>query len=72
MEEAESAAFRLLTFSSPGTESKSNLVTMNDSSIPKLSVGGLKLSPELVQIRLFPKAGCSVEEMFRRLADQKD
>ena len=40
-------------------------------SIPKLPVGGLKLSPELVQIRLFPKAGYPVEEMFGRLADRK-
>jgi hypothetical protein len=40
-------------------------------STPKLPVGGLKLSQELVQIRLFPKAGYPVEEMFRRLADRK-
>ncbi len=42
-----------------------------DSSLPKLPVGGLKLSSELVQIRLLPNSGFSVHEMFRRLADHR-
>jgi hypothetical protein len=42
-----------------------------DSSLSKLPIGGLKLSSELVQIRLLPNSGFSVTEMFRRLADQK-
>ena len=37
----------------------------------KFPVGGLKLSPELVQIRLHPEAGRSLTEIFRRLADHQ-
>ncbi|MFH0994585.1 MAG: hypothetical protein V1844_03695 [Pseudomonadota bacterium] len=40
-------------------------------SLSKLPIGGLKLSSELVQIRLLPNSGFSVQEMFRRLADQR-
>ena len=42
-----------------------------DSSLSKLPIGGLKLSSELVQIRLLPNSGFSVHEMFRRLADHR-
>ena len=42
-----------------------------DSSLSKLPIGGLKLSSELVQIRLLPNSGFPVHEMFRRLADHK-
>ncbi len=34
-------------------------------------IGGLKISWELIQLRLFPKAGLPVTELFRRLADQQ-
>lgn len=39
--------------------------------MPKLPVGGLKLSPELVQIRLFPQTVRVIDEMFRRLAEKQ-
>ena len=42
-----------------------------DSSLSKLPIGGLKLSSELVQIRLLPNSGFSVTEMFRRLAEHR-
>ena len=42
-----------------------------DPSIPKFPIGGLKLSSELVQIRLLPNSGISVTEMFRLLADHR-
>ncbi|MBI5591115.1 MAG: hypothetical protein HY881_11600 [Deltaproteobacteria bacterium] len=42
-----------------------------DSSLSKLSIGGLKLSSELVQIRLLPNSGSTVQEMFRRLTDHR-
>jgi len=41
------------------------------SPLPKLPIGGLKLSSELIQIRLLPNSGFSVHEMFRCLADHK-
>ncbi|RPH49483.1 MAG: hypothetical protein EHM85_13725 [Desulfobacteraceae bacterium] len=41
------------------------------STLHKLPIGGLKLSSELVQIRLLPNSGFSVNEMFRCLADHK-
>jgi hypothetical protein len=42
-----------------------------DSSLSKLPIGGLKLSSELVQIRLLPDSGFSVTEMLRLLADHR-
>jgi hypothetical protein len=42
-----------------------------DSSFSKLPIGGLKLSSELVQIRLLPDSGFSVTEMLRLLADHR-
>jgi hypothetical protein len=39
--------------------------------IRNFSIGGLKLSLELIQIRLFSDAGLPVTEIFRRLADQQ-
>lgn len=42
-----------------------------DSSLSKLPIGGLKLSSELVQIRLLPNSGFSVTEMFRRLTEHR-
>ncbi len=42
-----------------------------DSSLSKLPIGGLKLSSELIQIRLLPNSGFSVNEMFRRLAEHR-
>ncbi|MBI4766268.1 MAG: hypothetical protein HY787_16985 [Deltaproteobacteria bacterium] len=42
-----------------------------NTPIRTFSIGGLKLSPELIQIRLFPDTGSLVTEMFRRLADQQ-
>ncbi len=42
-----------------------------NAPVQKFSIGGLKLSLELIQIRLFPDAGLPVTEMFRRLADQQ-
>ncbi len=37
----------------------------------KSPIGGLKLSSELVQIRLLPNSGFSAREMFSRLADHR-
>jgi hypothetical protein len=37
----------------------------------KLSVGGLKLSLELVQLRLYPGAEASIQEMLRCLAERQ-
>ena len=42
-----------------------------NAPVQKFSIGGIKLSLELIQIRLFPDAGLPVTEMFRRLADQQ-
>jgi len=42
-----------------------------DSSLSRLPIGGLKLSSELVQIRLLPNSGFFVHEMLRRLADHR-
>ncbi len=42
-----------------------------DSFIRKHSIGGLKLSPELIQLRLFSNESFPVTEMFRRLADHQ-
>jgi hypothetical protein len=42
-----------------------------DSSLSKLPIGGLKLSPELVQIRLLPDSGFSVTQMLRLLAEHR-
>jgi hypothetical protein len=42
-----------------------------NAPIGKFSIGGLKLSLELIQIRLFSNSGTSVTEMFCRLADQQ-
>jgi hypothetical protein len=42
-----------------------------DPFLSKLPIGGLKLSSELVQIRLLPNSGVSVTQMLRCLADQK-
>ena len=42
-----------------------------DASPAKLPIGGLKLSSELVQIRLLPNSDFSVREMLRRLADHR-
>jgi hypothetical protein len=39
--------------------------------IRKFSIGGLKLSLELIQIRLFSDTGLPVTEMIRRLADHQ-
>jgi hypothetical protein len=39
--------------------------------VQKFSIGGLKLSLELIQIRLVPDTGSLVTEMFRRLTDQQ-
>ncbi|MBU1056165.1 MAG: hypothetical protein KKC46_20420 [Proteobacteria bacterium] len=40
-------------------------------TLSKLPIGGLKLSSELVQIRLLPNSDFSVNEMFSRLAEHK-
>ena len=37
--------------------------------IQKLAVGGIKLSPELIQIHLLPGSAAAVNQVFRRLAD---
>ena len=42
-----------------------------DAPIQKFSVGGLKLSLELVQFRLLPNAGLTITGMLRRLADKQ-
>ena len=42
-----------------------------DTPIQKFSVGGLKLSTELIQIQLFPNAPVPLNEIFRRLADRQ-
>jgi hypothetical protein len=42
-----------------------------DTPIQKYSVGGLKLSAELVQLQLFPTAPLPLNEIFRRLADRQ-
>lgn len=42
-----------------------------DTYLSKLPIGGLKLSSELVQIRLLPNSGVSVTQMLRCLSDQK-
>jgi hypothetical protein len=39
--------------------------------MPKLAVGGLKLSPELVQIRLHPRSSRIVDAMLRRLTGRQ-
>ncbi|MGB5156695.1 hypothetical protein [Desulfobacterium sp. N47] len=40
-------------------------------TLSKLPIGGLKLSSELVQIRLLPNSGFSANEMFSLLADRR-
>ena len=40
-------------------------------AVEKIAIGGLKLSPELIQIRLFPIGGFPIEEHFRRLTDRQ-
>ncbi len=42
-----------------------------EPTLGKISVGGIKLSPELILIRLFPKAGFPIEEIFRRLTERQ-
>jgi hypothetical protein len=42
-----------------------------DAPLRKFSVGGLKLSLELIQIRLLSEAGVTAAEIFRRLADKQ-
>jgi hypothetical protein len=37
----------------------------------KFSIGGLKLSPELIQLRLLPQAGVTITEMLQRLAEKQ-
>ncbi len=42
-----------------------------DTPIQKFSVGGLKLSAELVQIQLFPNTPVPLNEIFRLLSDHQ-
>lgn len=42
-----------------------------DVPIRKFPIGGLKLSSELIQLRLLPKAEFTMAEMLRRLADRQ-
>jgi hypothetical protein len=42
-----------------------------DTPIQKFSVGGIKLSVELVQLLFFPTLAVPLNEIFRRLADRQ-
>jgi hypothetical protein len=62
---AESFLFSLLPSDDQGLK---HFIMNANSPVQKFSIGGLKLSLELIQVRLFPDSGTSVTGMFSRLA----